>query len=752
MRRSHAPSYLAKRRAAPVMGSKARPPKSPNTGEERQDAEKENGATPPEDDHEVRIKRLLQRPFKVPIPGYQGSSSGRVGLGVRRPTVRKALHDPEADGAVVLYTPPELTAEQATKTFGEKRPVHVVVDPILGTKLRPHQVEGVQFLWNAVTGVNIEGFNGCIMADEMGLGKTFQCVTLVWTLLTQSPDCRPTTNKAIIVCPSSLVKNWYNEFGKWLGNRISPLAVDSGRDDMKRQMERFVSATGRVQHPVLILSYEALRLNADILCVKPIGIVICDEGHRLKNSQSQTYKSLMQLKTARRIILSGTPIQNELLEYYALVEFCNPGLLGSAGEFRKRFENPILRSRDSLATDKELEIGAQRLAEMTEIVNRCVIRRTNDILSKYLPPKIEQVVCCRPTNLQMEMYKAMLGAKMKRKDGTVTGSSLAFITELKKLCNHPQLLHDKIAGKGKTKDKAFGALDPFLPQLKPSMQRLQPQLSGKLAVLDCLLATIKMQTTDKIVLVSNYTQTLELFTTLCALRGYQYVRLDGSMTIKRRQKIVDRFNDPTSSDFIFMLSSKAGGCGLNLIGANRLVMFDPDWNPANDEQAMARVWRDGQTKLCFVYRFVTTGTIEEKILQRQAHKKALSQCVVDDGLDVERHFSKNDLRELFVLDDKCTSSTHMQFKCRRCSKDGTYSLIPPTGEVKGIPQDLAEWDHYPLGKNIKDKVLAAAAGKTVSFVFRAQSHEGFVDPKALKKKTPEKSDAEDDDEDDDEKK
>jgi len=138
-------------------------------------------------------------------------------------------------------------------------------------------------------------------------------------------------------------------------------------------------------------------------------------------------------------------------------------------------------------------------------------------------------------------------------------------------------------------------------------RELLPELSGKLMVLDCLLASIKTTTNDKIVLVSNYTQTLDLFEKLCHKRSYNYVRLDGTMTIKKRSKVVDNFNNENSSDFIFMLSSKAGGCGLNLIGANRLVMFDPDWNPANDDQAMARVWRDGQKKPCFVYRFLSVS-------------------------------------------------------------------------------------------------------------------------------------------------
>jgi DNA repair and recombination RAD54-like protein len=179
-----------------------------------------------------------------------------------------------------------------------------------------------------------------------------------------------------------------------------------------------------------------------------------------------------------------------------------------------------------------------------------------------------------------------------------------------------------------------------------------------MAVLDYLLAAVKANTNDRVVLVSNYTQTLDMFTRLCKIRRYQHVRLDGSMTIKKRGKIVEQFNDPSSGDFIFMLSSKAGGCGLNLIGANRLVMFDPDWNPANDDQAMARVWRDGQKKQCFIYRLLSTGTLEEKIFQRQAHKKALSSCVVDNEEDVERHFSINELRDLFSLNENTKSDTH----------------------------------------------------------------------------------------------
>ena len=189
-------------------------------------------------------------------------------------------------------------------------PVAVVVDPLLTKVLRPHQREGVKFMYDCVTGVKIENYHGCIMADEMGLGKTLQCITLMWTLLRQSPDCRPMIDKAVVVCPSSLVKNWYNEINKWLPNKINPLAMDGGsKETIDRDLSGFMNTFGRrPANPILIISYETFRLHAKVLHTSEVGMVLCDEGHRLKNSENQTYSALMGLKTKRRVLLSGTPI------------------------------------------------------------------------------------------------------------------------------------------------------------------------------------------------------------------------------------------------------------------------------------------------------------------------------------------------------------------------------------------------------------------------------------------------------------
>lgn len=669
--------------------------------------------------HEAFIRSILSKPFKIPIPNYAGSLGFRA-LGVKRAGGRRALHDPFAENALVLYEPPTLSAHDLIKADKEKLPVHVVVDPLLGNVLRTHQREGVKFLWECVTGRRISGSYGCIMADEMGLGKTLQCITLMWTLLRQSPDGRPEIDKAIVVSPSSLVRNWCNEVGKWLGGRVTPVAIDGGsKDEIDRQIVHFISQHGlRVPTPILIISYETFRLHAEVLHKGKVGLVICDEGHRLKNSDNQTYQALNAMSAQRRVLISGTPIQNDLLEYFSLVHFVNAGILGTAPEFKRRFELPILKGRDADTSEKERQAGEEKLKELISIVNRCLIRRTSDILSKYLPVKIEQVVCCRLTPLQMKLYNHFLQQAKPietLQEDRISVSSLSSITSLKKLCNHPDLIYDKCV---KGESGFEGALGIFPPGYNP--KALEPQLSGKMLVLDYILAITRSTTDDKVVLVSNYTQTLDLFEKLCRARRYLYLRLDGTMSIKKRAKIVERFNNPSNPEFIFMLSSKAGGCGLNLIGANRLVMFDPDWNPANDEQAMARVWRDGQKKTCYIYRLLSTGTIEEKILQRQAHKKALSSCVVDEEKDVERHFSLGELRELFTLNEETSSDTHDKFRCQRCVNGRE---VRPPSEHLDCNSDLSQWSHCFDKKGLRDQVLKSSWDAAVSFVFHQQSHE-----------------------------
>lgn len=697
------------------------------------------------------IEKLLCKPYVNPDKSYDGHSETFLQMRFknRDPT---PLHDPNAPNAVILFTPPEYT-DEFRKSNKDEVLVHVVVDPVLGRVLRPHQREGVQFMYDCLTGVKIPDYFGCILADDMGLGKTLQCITLLWTLLRQGPCFKdgPIISNVVIICPSSLVKNWFNEISKWLGARLNALAIDSGQaaEAVDGKLEAFgrQQSTGRRRcvNPVLIVSYETFRGHAHVLDNIEIGLMICDEGHRLKNMESQTYVCLKKVNCKRRIIISGTPIQNDLLEYYSLVDFVNPGLLGNPSEFRKTYENPISKGRDADASDYLVELGQERQKQMIANVDRCLIRRTAELLSKYLPLKYELVVCCKLEPAQKAIYEFFIKSKRilktlqeKENTGGKKGggqSTLQAITFLKKLCNHPQLVYD-ICAKG---EEGFEGLENMFPEgFSRSIRNFEPLWSGKMKLLDTILANIKRTTDDRVVLISNYTQTIDLFTRLCDMRGYKSVRLDGTMSTKKRDKIVQQFNDPTTNEFIFLLSSKAGGCGLNLIGANRLIMFDPDWNPANDGQAMARVWRDGQRKTCYLYRFLATGTIEEKIFQRQTHKKALSNCIVDSAEDVERHFSVADLKELFRLeDDSVLSDTHTKFNCKRCTDD--KQIIDPPNYAD-TASDLADWHHCYNSDSIPDNHLAESWPRcNVSFVFyqkQDKPNDDIKKPALIKKVTP----------------
>ncbi|KDQ60990.1 hypothetical protein JAAARDRAFT_569331 [Jaapia argillacea MUCL 33604] len=697
------------------------------------------------------------------------TTPSNISLGIRPQAniIPRPLHDPMSDHAIVLFDPTiddretdeerkerekeeekeRLAKEAREKTVGLYNPhkslkellgggkdkrkvttkVPVVIDPRLSKVLRPHQVEGVKFMYRCTTGMLEENQYGCIMADEMGLGKTLQCIALLWTLLKQSPHAgKGTIEKCIIACPASLVKNWANELVKWLGkDAINAMAVDGkgGKAELVDRVERWVAARGRnVAQPVMIVSYETLRGVTPYLTNCSIGLLLCDEGHRLKNSESLTFQALNGLDVRRRVILTGTPIQNDLSEYFSLLNFANPNLLGSKNDFRKNFENAIVRGRDADATDQVKAESEKKLKELGGLVTKFIIRRTNDLLSKYLPVKYEQVVFCSLSPFQLSLYRLFITSpEVKALLRGAESQPLKAINLLKKLCNHPELLDlpNDLRGSDELIPEGFNGAGASVRDRGRS-QAVHTEWSGKFSVLERFLHRIRTETTDKIVLISNYTQTLDIFEKMCRGKKYGYFRLDGSMTITKRQKLVDQFNDPEGKEFIFLLSSKAGGCGINLIGANRLILFDPDWNPAADQQALARVWRDGQKKECFVYRFISTGTIEEKIFQRQASKQALSSAVVDEKEDVERHFSIDALRQLFQFKENTLCETHETFKCKRC-KNGKQTIKSPAL----LYGDASTWNHFTNEelKNNHDDLLRAEVGlPEVSFVFQYISH------------------------------
>lgn len=566
-------------------------------------------------------------------------------------------HNPNAENALVMKRP-------ASSPKG-KRLVDVVIDPMLTKNLREHQRAGVAFMYECVMGMKDYEGEGAILADEMGLGKTLQTIALLWTLLKQNPvyEEQPVIKKALIVCPVTLINNWKKEFRKWLGNeRVGVFVAENNKT-------RLTDFTMGKAYSVMIVGYEKLRtIQADLQKGSGIDIVIADEGHRLKTAQNKSAMAIKSLNTERRIILSGTPIQNDLAEFWTMVDFVNPGLLNKYNTFKREFETPILKSRQPGTSQKDIEKGEARSEELASITGMFILRRTAEILSKYLPSKTEYVVFCRPTEAQATVYRGIVGTPTFTAALSAGSLTLESINVLKKVCNSPSLLLKK-------GDKGEETMKPELLEGVPSLLLKSPGASGKLQVLDSLLHLIRTTTDEKVVLVSNYTSTMDVLQGLLTSLGYKYLRLDGSTPPAKRQDLVDRFNrSPPGNSFVFLLSAKAGGTGLNLIGASRLVLYDLDWNPATDLQAMARVHRDGQKRPCFIYRLVTQGAIEEKIFQRQVSKTGLADSIVD-GKNGVSGFSPEELRDLFRLDESDDCQTHKLLSCP-CGGLGVPALDP----------------------------------------------------------------------------
>ena len=501
------------------------------------------------------------------------------------------------------------------------------------------------------------------------------------------------------------------EFKRWLLNKVSPVAIgDLPKAKVEELLKEF--STSPIKQ-VLIISYDKFRLQKESIVAMGhnIGLVILDEGHKIKNSGAQITRAVMQIPTKRRILLTGTPMQNDLKEFFAMVDFCNPGVLGTLKSFSNFFEKPIMASRDINASSKELALGDEKFDRLGKLTQVFILRRTADLLIEYLPPKVEQVVFCRPSNLQCELYEYYIQSKAVHQ--ILEGSksfALDCMQALQQLCNHPHLIYDRVqesAAQDK-KDKeeeesgAYGFADASFPGDYNKMQA-QPNYSGKFNVLADLLHEIRNNSEDRVVLVSLSVKMLDIFQMLCKEKNYPFLRLDGSTGSDVRQKYVDAFNAKDSKYFVFLLSSKAGGVGLNLIGANRLILYDSDWNPATDKQAMARIWRDGQKKKVWLYRFLSTGTIEEKIFQRQLAKTGLSRSVVDSALS-KVHFSKDELKDIFTLNVHTDSDTHDLIGCT-CWEGGHADEDLENLDLLARQNDISKWKHVKGVDNASDEFL-----------------------------------------------
>lgn len=375
----------------------------------------------------------------------------------------------------------------------------------------------------------------------------------------------------VVVCPTSLVKNWGQEFTKWLGEASQPrrVVVNGGGSEAVQRIKAFTTLKPNLSE-VLVISYDLFRRNVSLLTnIQKVALLIVDEGHRLKNaSGSLTMTALKSMRCDARLCITATPVQNNLTDLYTMVDFVRPGLLGDLSTFRRDFERPISSYNDKNCSAEEQRRGVSQSKLLDEIVGQVMLRRLQkDVLNKSLPPKSVFLLFCRPTSEQCTLYRQIAkrhsGGCLKMSGAGASPDALTALMELRKVCAHPRLFAN-------TEDS----------DTKSDRNGIDILLSGKMTVLDALLQEIRAaDPADKVVIVSNFTSTLTVVEdSILKPRQLNYLRLDGSTNATNRQTLVDSFNK-TSADrnFALTVSSKAGGIGLNLIGANRLVMVDPDW-------------------------------------------------------------------------------------------------------------------------------------------------------------------------------
>uniref|UniRef100_A0A4W5M3P3 DNA helicase n=1 Tax=Hucho hucho TaxID=62062 RepID=A0A4W5M3P3_9TELE len=670
---------------------------------------------------------------------------------------------------------------------GTREPL-IQVHRNLVTRLKPHQVDGVQFIWDccceSVKKANSTPGSGCLLAHCMGLGKTLQVVTFLHTML-QSRCLNFRT--ALVVCPLNTILNWVNEFDKW--------QVDMGADKvkvtelatLKRPQERYIALQKwQKDGGVMIMGYEMYRnltlglkvthrqfkktFNSTLVDPGP-DFVICDEGHILKNEASNISKAMSAIKTKRRVVLTGTPLQNNLNEYHCMVNFIKENLLGSIKEFRNRFINPIQNGQCADSTPRDVRIMKNRAHVLHAMLAGCVQRRDYSALTKFLPPKHEYVMAVRVTPLQYRLYRYYLdnftGKNLLEGARGKTGTSLFKDFQiLSRIWTHPWCLQlNYISKENKVKThqvsmvilyalcSAVRASTSFRPD-SPAADWYKDMLSdsdatilghsGKMVLLFEILRMAE-ELDDKLLVFSQSLISLDMIEDFLDLankakdngqsslykgdgswiRNIDYYRIDGSTSATSRKKWAEEFNDATNErGRLFLISTRAGSLGINLVAANRVIIFDASWNPSYDIQSIFRVYRFGQLKAVFVYRFLAQGTMEEKIYDRQVAKQSLSFRVVDQQ-QIQRHFTLFELTELYMFEPDLLDDPNSEKKSKRITP-----LLPKDIVLAELLQSCKEQivryhEHESLLDHKEEEELSEADRKAAWAEYEAEVRRNY---------------------------
>ncbi|KAF3689898.1 Helicase ARIP4 [Channa argus] len=639
----------------------------------------------------------------------------------------------------------------------------IYLAPQLARAVKPHQIGGIRFLYdNLIESLEryktSSGF-GCILAHSMGLGKTLQVISFIDILLKNTE-----AHTVLAIVPVNTLQNWLTEFNLWLPPQeaLSPEtdpALVTGRtfrvhilnDEHKTTLARAkVVEDWSRDGGVLLMGYEMYRLlsmkksfvmGKKRKSKKPAGpiiidldeedrqqelmkgiekaiarpgpdVVICDEGHRIKNYHASTSQALKNIRSRRRVVLTGYPLQNNLIEYWCMVDFVRPDFLGTRQEFSNMFERPILNGQCVDSTPQDVRLMRYRSHVLHSLLEGFVQRRGHDVLRDQLPSKEEHVILVRLSPIQRALYTEFMNRfREAGNSGWLGLNPLKAFCVCCKIWNHPDVLYEALqkenqaneqdldldditsasnprcpapgAGlRAKVADSSNSKANSTLPPLNPSQDKANQVItyewakeimsnyqtgvlenSAKMVLLFHLIDE-SVRRGDKILVFSQSLSTLTVIedflskrpmpTSLTTsdtqshnwVRNLNYYRLDGSTSASERERLINQFNDTENkTTLVFLLSTRAGCLGVNLIGANRVVVFDASWNPCHDAQAVCRVYRYGQKKPCYIYRLVCDYTLEKKIYDRQVSKQGMSDRVVDD-LNPVLNFTRKEVESL----------------------------------------------------------------------------------------------------------
>ncbi|NWH56581.1 ERCC6 protein, partial [Geococcyx californianus] len=541
------------------------------------------------------------------------------------------------------------TAEELSEESDTEFEEGFKVPGFLFKKLFKYQQTGVRWLWE----LHCQQAGG-ILGDEMGLGKTIQIIAFLAGLSYSKIRTRGSNYRqvllcrlyqglgpTVIVCPATVMHQWVKEFHTWWPPfRVAILHETGSYTDKKMKLIREIASC----HGILITSYSYIRLMQDYIHSYDWHYVILDEGHKIRNPNAAVTLACKQFRTPHRIILSGSPMQNNLKELWSLFDFVFPGKLGTLPVFMEQFSVPITMGGYSNASPVQVKTAYKCACVLRDTINPYLLRRMKaDVkMSLSLPDKNEQVLFCRLTDEQCQVYQNFISSKEVYQ--ILNGDMQIFsgLVALRKICNHPDLFSGGPKILKGVPDSEVEEADQFGYWKR----------SGKMIVVESLLKIWHKQD-HRVLIFTQSRQMLHILEVFVRERNYSYLRMDGTTTIASRQPLITRYNEDKSI-FIFLLTTRVGGIGVNLTGADRVIIYDPDWNPSTDTQARERAWRIGQKKQVTVYRLLTAGTIEEKIYHRQIFKQFLTNRVLKDPKQ-RRFFKSNDLYELFTLSSPDTS-------------------------------------------------------------------------------------------------